>query len=305
MEIELLRERARAAEHASLSMSGRPPRRRGGWCVRSGSARARRSTRTGAGTPQTARHARTAGGDSARSRAVPVPRRRPSQGPRTASDPGRAAYARTRAASCGRTDCSPRTAGVRATHDGRVMPNYGRLGYSRSTLRGSRTLERSAWGPCAEAASRHSPGSMARCRRRPRVASDGSRRSTCQLKQILASALSRNRKRTGWRSGSRSKRSTAESFRPWPTSWCGTTRPGVSRSLGIKRRSRRARSLIECGTQPSLRLGRGSLPSRAQISRAESARRSPARPSAVVVASGDEYRIRTMTARWSAALACR
>ena len=69
-----------------------------------------------------------------------------------------------------------------------------------------------------------------------------------------ASALSRNRKRTGWRSGgivrSRSKRSTAESFRtsrpsapPWPTSWCGTTRPGVSRSLGIKRRSRRARSM--------------------------------------------------------------
>ena len=43
---------------------------------------------------------------------------------------------------------------------------------------------------------------------------------------------------------------TAESFRtsrpsapPWPTSWCGTTRPGVSRSLGIKRRSRRARSM--------------------------------------------------------------
>ena len=49
---------------------------------------------------------------------------------------------------------------------------------------------------------------------------------------------------------SRSKRSTAESFRtsrpsapPWPTSWSGTTRPGVSRSLGIKRRSRRARSM--------------------------------------------------------------
>ena len=69
-----------------------------------------------------------------------------------------------------------------------------------------------------------------------------------------ASALSRNRKRTVWRSGgivrSRSKRSTAESFRtsrpsapPWPTSWSGTTRPGVSRSLGITRRSRRARSM--------------------------------------------------------------
>ena len=27
------------------------------------------------------------------------------------------------------------------------------------------------------------------------------------------------------------------------TSWSGTTRPGVSRSLGIKRRSRRARSM--------------------------------------------------------------
>ena len=70
------------------------------------------------------------------------------------------------------------------------------------------------------------------------------------LKQIRywgihpASALSRNRKRTVWRSGgiarSRSKRSTAESFRtsrpsapPWPTSWSGTTRPGVSRSLGM------------------------------------------------------------------------
>ena len=80
------------------------------------------------------------------------------------------------------------------------------------------------------------------------------------LKQIRywgihpASALSRNRKRTVWRSGgiarSRSKRSTAESFRtsrpsapPWPTSWSGTTRPGVSRSLGITRRSRRARSM--------------------------------------------------------------
>ena len=30
---------------------------------------------------------------------------------------------------------------------------------------------------------------------------------------------------------------------PWPTSWSGTTRPGVSRSLGITRRSRRARSM--------------------------------------------------------------
>ena len=58
------------------------------------------------------------------------------------------------------------------------------------------------------------------------------------------------RRRSGGIVRSRSKRSTAESFRtsrpsapPWPTSWSGTTRPGVSRSLGIKRRSRRARSM--------------------------------------------------------------
>ena len=102
-------------------------------------------------------------------------------------------------------------------------------------------------------------------RRRPRAGDFGwiTVVSTCQTTSSSksgiggstpASALSRNRKRTGWRSGgivrSRSKRSTAESFRtsrpsapPWPTSWCGTTRPGVSRSLGIKRRSRRARSM--------------------------------------------------------------
>ena len=87
--------------------------------------------------------------------------------------------------------------------------------------------------------------------------------STCQTTSSSRSsiggstpalALSRNRKRTVWRSGgivrSRSKRSMAESFRtsrpsapPWPTSWSGTTRPGVSRSLGITRRSRRARSM--------------------------------------------------------------
>ena len=100
---------------------------------------------------------------------------------------------------------------------------------------------------------------------RPRAgASDGPRQSVfCQTTSSSrsgiggstpVSALSRNRKRTGWRSGgiarSRSKRSPAESFRtsrpsasPWPTSWSGTTRPGVSRSLGITRRSRRARSM--------------------------------------------------------------
>ena len=56
--------------------------------------------------------------------------------------------------------------------------------------------------------------------------------------------------RSGGIARSRSTRSTAESFStsrpsapPWPTSWSGTTRPGVSRRLGITRRSRRARSM--------------------------------------------------------------
>ena len=82
----------------------------------------------GAGTPPAGRGAgaeaigrAAAGGDSDRSRSVPVPRRRPSQGPRTASDPGRDpsrphagaarhAGARTR---------SPRTAGVGRREDPR------------------------------------------------------------------------------------------------------------------------------------------------------------------------------------------
>ena len=53
-----------------------------------------------------------------------------------------------------------------------------------------------------------------------------------------------------WNRTLKEQRSTAESFKtsrpsapPWPTSWSGTTRPGVSRSLGITRRSRRARSM--------------------------------------------------------------
>ena len=60
-----------------------------------------------------------------------------------------------------------------------------------------------------------------------------------------ASALSRNRKRTVWRSGgiarSRSKRSTAESFRtsrpsapPWPTAWSGTTQTWRLEKLGYQ-----------------------------------------------------------------------
>ena len=83
--------------------------------------RARAHHRLGAGParrgpPPRQSDAQLLAADSDRSRAVPVPRRRPSQGPRTASDPGRdprrphAGAARP----CGRTDCSPRTAGVRA-----------------------------------------------------------------------------------------------------------------------------------------------------------------------------------------------
>ena len=179
--------------------------------------------------------------------------------------------------------------GAAKTHDGRVItqaPNvmWGRTacGYSHSTTGGagssrrSNTGTRSAWGgTCAKsgAASRHSirlrKGSNVSMARWTPTSPVGWRFgwitvvSTCQTTSSSrsgiggstpASALSRNRKRTVWRSGgivrSRSKRSTAESFRtsrpsapPWPTSWSGTTRPGVSRSLGITRRSRRARSM--------------------------------------------------------------
>ena len=49
--------------------------------------RARAHHRRGGGPPPAIGRA-AAGGDSDRSRSVPVPRRRPSQGPRTASDPG-------------------------------------------------------------------------------------------------------------------------------------------------------------------------------------------------------------------------
>ena len=137
MEIELLRERARAAEQRlplAMRRSRRPPRRRGvvsasSGCVRSGSARARRSTRGGRGHTTTgwARGRRGGGrrrGNRTRScwrRFGPI-----SRGPRSTakaiarSTPGfgswtgSASPARGCCASCGRTDCSPRTAGVRA-----------------------------------------------------------------------------------------------------------------------------------------------------------------------------------------------
>ena len=51
------------------------------------------------------------------------------------------------------------------------------------------------------------------------------------------------------RASTKSKQSTGASFRtsrrcasPWPRSWSSTTRPGVSRGLGITRQSKRARS---------------------------------------------------------------
>ena len=235
-----------------------------------------------------------AGGDSCRSRSVPVPRRRPSQGPRTASDPGwdpsrphagaaRHAGARTALpaprASGRRED--PRREGhhpgaQRDVGDGRRAGIHARRRVGLD-LRGGRTLERGVRGvaTCAKsgAASRHSirlrKGSNVSMARWTPTSPAGWRFgwitvvSTCQTTSSSrsgiggstpASALSRNRKRTVWRSGgivrSRSKRSTAESFRtsrpsapPWPTSWSGTTRPGALRSLGIKRRSRRARSM--------------------------------------------------------------
>ena len=174
---------------------------------------------------------------------------------------------------------APRASGSAAkTHDGRVITSGAQrdVGDGRRAgiharrrvwldLRSSRTLERGVRGvarvqsreplrgtrsDCARA--RHV--SMARWTPTPPV---GWRFgwitvvSTCQTTSSSrsgiggstpASALSRNRKRTVWRSGgivrSRSKRSTAESFRtsrpsapPWPTSWSGTTRPGVSEKL--------------------------------------------------------------------------
>ena len=113
MEIELLRERARAAEQRLLwrcggrdderddlrgdgAMFRHPAGVSGLGALALGALRA-----AGAGTPPPAGRGAgaagaaaeaigraAAGGDSDRSRAVPVPRRRPSQGPRPASDPG-------------------------------------------------------------------------------------------------------------------------------------------------------------------------------------------------------------------------
>ena len=234
-----------------------------------------------------------AGGDSDRSRSVPVPRRRPSQGPRPASDPGRDPSrphaGATRHAGARTALPTPRASGPREdprreghhpgaqrdVGDGRRAGIHARRRVGLD-LRGSRTLERGVrgGGTCAKsgAASRHSirlrKGSTVAMARWTPTSPVGWRfgwitvvstyQTTSSSKSGIggstpASALSRNRKRTVWRSGgiarSRSKRSTAESFRtsrpsapPWPTSWCGTTRPGVSRSLGITRRSRRARS---------------------------------------------------------------
>ena len=183
MEIELLRERARAAEQRlPLAMRrGRDDERddlrgdgallqhpagvSGLGALALGALRA-----AGAGTPPPAGRGAgaagagaeaigraAAGGDSDRSRSVPVPRRRPSQGPRTASDPGRdpsrphAGAARHAGA---RTALpAPRRQGAAKTHDGRVItqaPNVmwgtDACGYSRSTTGGAGSSRRSNTG---------------------------------------------------------------------------------------------------------------------------------------------------------------
>ena len=147
-------------------MRRRPPRRRGAvsassGCVRSGSARARRSTRGGRGhTTGWARGRRGGGrrrGNRTRScwrRFGPI-----SRGPRSTAKAiarsthgfgswtGSASPARGCCASCGRTDCSPRTAGVRAprrpttggfiTQAPNVMRGRTACGYSRPTTGGA------------------------------------------------------------------------------------------------------------------------------------------------------------------------
>ena len=137
-------------------------------------------------------------------------------------------------------------------------------------LRGSRTLERGVRG-VARVQSRESlRGTRSDCARartslwfagrrcRPRAgASDGPRQSVSvrplpQADPVLGDppqfrlCRGTGNERGGGAVESHAQgasRSTAESFRtsrpsasPWPTSWSGTTRPGVSRSLGIKRR---------------------------------------------------------------------
>ena len=218
-----------------------------------------------------------AGGDSCRSRSVPVPRRRPSQGPRPASDPGwdpsRPHAGAARHAGARTALPAPRAAGRREDprregHHPGAQRDVGTDGVRVFTLDDGWGWIFAAvehWnaecvgGTCAKsgAASRHSirlrKGSNVSMAHWTPTSPAGWRFgwitavSTCQTisssrsgigGSIPASALSRNRKRTVWRSGgivrSRSKRSTAESFRtsrpfapPWPTSWSGTTRPGA------------------------------------------------------------------------------
>ena len=190
-----------------------------------------------------------------RSTAKAIARSTPGFGSWTGSE----SPARGCCASCGRTDCSPRTAGVKAPRrpatggsspsapnvmwgtDGvRVVRRRVGLDRGRTLERGvskvgsrfaalddcgslDADVERFGWSPCQTTSSSKS----------------GIGGST------PASALSRNRKRTGWRSGgiarSRSKRSTAESFSAGGAAvadFGGTTRPGVSRSSNADRGAR-------------------------------------------------------------------
>ena len=193
MEIELLRARARAAEQRlpfvrrSMSATTSAATRR---CFgiqrvcqvweRSRSALYARRAR--------AHQVEAAGGDSDRSRAVPVPRRRPSQG---ASDPGGIRVHAGAARHAG-----ARTSAGVTTHDGRVItqaPNV-MFGIHRRRVRlaSSRTLERGVRGVALQsrAASRHSirlrKGSVSiRCRRRPwaGLRMDGSQYLSDFLKQ--------------------------------------------------------------------------------------------------------------------------
>ena len=250
---------------------------------RSGSARARRSTRGGRGhTTGWARGRRGGGrrrGNRTRScwrRFGPI-----SRGPRsTAKAIARSTHGCRPHAGAARHagDCSPRTAGEGAakTHDGRVItqaPNvmWGTDGVRVFTLddgwgssRQSNTGTRSAWGGRVQSRDRaQGPnGSMARWTPTSPVGWRFGWITVVSTCQTTSSSRSGRHPSFGFveepeTNGvaerwvrSRSKRSTAESFRtsrpsapPWPTSWSGTTRPGVSRSLGITRRSRRARSM--------------------------------------------------------------
>ena len=208
---------------------------------------------TGAGTPPGGRGAgaagaaaeaigrAAAGGDSCRSRSVSVPRRRPSQGPRTASDPGwdpsrshagAARHAGARAPlpvprASGRRE-GPRREGhhpgaQRDVGDGRRAGMYARRRVGLD-LRGGRTLERGVRGVARVQSREPLRGTRSDCARaQTSLWLAGRRRrppgwrfgwitgvSTCQTTSSSrsgiggstpASALSRNRKRTVWRSG--------------------------------------------------------------------------------------------------------